>query len=263
MALLKGGASEIKVKINSIKSQLKKAYRNRPIVKQEIKSVKWKHPKTKRQWEIYYLYFKNNEADGFAAYPILQFYNKTDEKVHLVIFNKLGKFYPVLFRHHFISRYFERVSLDINNFMIIHDLLTSFDYSLFDYTFEGEKKQLYIYRYGLAMVRSYDEYFLFDTIVDTNKIAKHQKEAIYAHFDRFLSHNSLDPMEVIKRMLFILSIKSNPFWSEMLDNPKLKSELDKFILVVETFIKVNPKYELYFNQILSQNENSIIVNRLS
>lgn len=234
-------------KMELMKSQLEKKTKKRKSVELYWNELNWKNPETKTQWNIHYAYSKKEgklyvsyipnisiEHNGIRNY--LSFVNESDGRLL-----KLRGIIVKVFKGHFISRFKERLGeTEMNPYAVINEFILSGEVGLVEDFKQNEKWILYLYRYGIAMIRVHDNFIVFDTFITLDELKTEQKKAI----NRYL--NDLHPMPFLVVTRYLLE---NPTWMELITNELFKSKL------ATASEDKSPKAQEFFKYFLEYDDN--------
>ncbi len=214
------------------------------------KSEEWTNPTAGNKWIIHYGYIRYEKKIKTHFYPYTEFTTNKGEKAYLLIskdkqfsdssadltkspgvkFNRnseqhFGDFLLKdhwtlnIFRGHFLFSFRDTVhNNDLTPFQIIQEFAANKKYRLVENFVQNEKWYLYMHRSGMAMIKEYSNYLLFETFISIDELKDDQLDAIKNH----LQH--LDEHDYIPTAFYLME---GPQWRTLIEIERITAFINK------------------------------------
>lgn len=210
----------------------------------------WESPLSKNKWTIYYCLFKKGKNIDIHFYPYIEFHTTSGEKVYLLIsketrfkisgsrltkstglkYDKNNKqdFKDFLLKHnwvinifrgHFLHSFRDTIhNSEFTAYRIIYENAANKKYRLVKNFVQNQKWLLFLHKWGVAMVKEFDNYLLFETYIGFNELKVDQLDAIKIHLLK------LSDEDYLATTFYLIE---GPCWRKFIDKDRFQTIIDK------------------------------------
>jgi len=209
-----------------IKSQITKKNKY-TLTKLKTGNISWRNHETGTVWDIHYGYQKTDGKLDINCTPItsvendkgrdyLSFFSDTEKR----ILNK-NELIVKIYSAHFIGQYKKRLEQKkLDAYQVINQFFFDKKFGLINDFKQNEKWYMYLNHYGIAMVKVFENYLIFDTFITLKMLGTDQKQAI------------IDYLKQLKPGLLILQafyFSKNKEWEKFIKKDDIKNAMKEFL----------------------------------